>query len=161
MTMNTIFVDHEKQRLLMDRTFAKLSANVRSPEYEILQRVRRDYPNYAVVRREIKKNSGKESYRGLTYEYMEKYIATHANAAANRAAYDEKRQIAQCHSVRYPHIKQWFLETYPEVARFGMSSIEEAAECPSTAPETVQPPAASLLKNNAAIAPAEASEEAA
>ena len=157
--MNTIFVDHENQRLLMDRTFAKLSANVRSPEYEILQRVRMDYPNYAVVRREIRKNAGKESYRGLTYEYMEKYIATRANAAANRAAYDEKRLIAQCHSVRYPHIKQWFLETYPEVARFGMSSIEEDAKCPSTAPETVQHPAAALLKNNAAIAPAEAFEE--
>lgn len=89
---------------------------------------------------------------------MEKYIATHANAAAKHAAYDEKRQLAQCHSVRYPHIKQWFLETYPEVARFGMSAIAEAAECSATAPETEQSPAASVLKNNAAIASAEASE---
>lgn len=75
--MNTIFIDHENQRLLMDRTFAKLSANVRSTEYEILQRVRRDYPNYAVARREIKKNSGKESYRGLTYEYSLPTICIH------------------------------------------------------------------------------------
>lgn len=118
---NTIYIDSENQRLIMDRTFAKLAANARSEEYAILQRVRADYPNYVVTRREIKKNPCKESYRGLTYAYMERYIATHANAATIQKEYDELRLRAQCHSIRYPHIKEWFLNTYPEVAQFGIS----------------------------------------
>lgn len=41
---NTIKLDHENRRIVMDKTFAKLSADVRNEEYDILQRVRRDYP---------------------------------------------------------------------------------------------------------------------
>ena len=65
---NTIRIEHEKRLLVMDRTFAKLSANVRNPEYAILQNARRDYPDYAVVTRQIKKNPKKETYAGLTYQ---------------------------------------------------------------------------------------------
>ena len=53
---NTIKLDHENRRIVMDKTFAKLSADVRNEEYDILQRVRRDYPTYEVANRKIKKN---------------------------------------------------------------------------------------------------------
>ena len=35
------------------------------------------HPDYSVVKRNIKKNPQKESYRGLTYAYMEHYILMH------------------------------------------------------------------------------------
>lgn len=38
---NTIKLDHENRRIVMDKTFAKLSEDVRNEEYDILQRVRR------------------------------------------------------------------------------------------------------------------------
>lgn len=79
----------------------------------------RDYPTYTVVRREIKRNTGKESYRGLTYQYMEAYIDAHENAAVLRKEYDELKFLAECHSIRFPHIKAWFLRTFPEVKAFG------------------------------------------
>lgn len=124
---NTIRVDFENHCLVMDRTFAKKAQDVRSEEYAILQKVRLEYPEYCVKRRSIKRNEHKESYRGLTYRYMEKYIASHENAAEHRAEYDELREIADCHSVRYPRIKEWFLATYPEIERFGVRDIEEVA----------------------------------
>ena len=39
----------------------------------------------------------------------------------------EKRLISECHSKchRYPVIKKWFLEKYPEVAQFGMPTVAE------------------------------------
>lgn len=36
--------------------------------------------NYTVVRKSIKKNPSKESYKGLTYEYMREYIESHSGA---------------------------------------------------------------------------------
>ena len=68
---NTIRVNANKGLLVMDRTFAKNSQNIRSEEYDLLQRARRDYPYYPVVIRRIKRNSQKETYAGLTYAYME------------------------------------------------------------------------------------------
>ena len=75
---NTLKINHQERQIIMDRTFAKLSENTFSAEYAHLQQVRRDYPNYTVIRREIKSNPNKETYAGLTYQYMRDYISTHA-----------------------------------------------------------------------------------
>lgn len=128
---NTVRVNAAKGLLVMDRIFAKKSQDVRSEEYELLQRVRRDYPRFPVVVRRIKRNSQKETYAGLTYDYMEAYIEAHEEGEAYEAVmaeYRELRLIAQCHakSRRYPTIKKWFLSKYPAVAMFGAEKKEEA-----------------------------------
>ena len=120
---NYLKVDHENSRLIMDKTFAKNAAIVGSPEYNLLQSSRRDYPNYEVVRRTIKKNASMEHYKGLTYEYMETYIRNHTPMREVDQVLDvflHKIEITKCHSTayRYPTIKKWFLEQYPEVADF-------------------------------------------
>ncbi len=121
---NILKVDSVNRLLVMDRSFAKASEIVGSEEYIMLQNARRDYPTYTVIRKQIKRNANKECYRGLTYKYMESYIESHSNATARRLEYDELRLLAECHTIRYPTIKAWFLTTYPEVAQFGMISKE-------------------------------------
>lgn len=123
---NTLKINHKNRTLVMDRTFAKAASFVGSNEYNLLQDARRDYPSYQVTLRSIKKKEDKESYRGLTYKYMEDYIRSHANAAANMAEYHQQRLLAECHSIRYPNIKKWFLAKYPEIAQFGVTEIPES-----------------------------------
>lgn len=137
---NTVRVNAAKGLLVMDRTFAKKSQDVRSEEYELLQRVRRDYPNFPVVVRRIKRNSQKETYAGLTYAYMEAYIKTHEEGEAFEAVMAEYRElllIAKCHakSRRYPTIKKWFLKKYPAVAMFGVEKDEEVTPTTEEEPE--------------------------
>ena len=123
---NTLTIRHETREIVMDRTFAKFSKNTRSEEYAHLQQVRRDYPNYTVITRTIKRNSNKKTYNGLTYEWMEDYILTHGTAEESEKIlneFNEMRLIAECHSkaFRYPVIKKWFLGMYPEIVRFGVA----------------------------------------
>lgn len=130
---NTLRLDHAKKLVIMDKTFAKFAANTRSEEYAHLQQVRRDYPHYEVIQRTIKRNPNKECYHGLTYDFMEDYILTHGDAETVRKNYDEFNEmllISRCHSkqFRYPVIKHWFLEHYPEIVRFGMCSKPEVEE---------------------------------
>ena len=77
---NTLRFDHDARCIVMDRTFYKNSSNIRFEEYAMLQRARQDYPTYTPVIKRIKRNPNKETYKGLTYAYMERYIETHANA---------------------------------------------------------------------------------
>ena len=124
---NTLKINHAERTITMDRTFAKNAENTMSAEYSHLQSVRRDYPTYTVVRRQIKKNPNKECYKGLTYEYMENYIITHEedeNRVLVLKEFAEMRLISECHSKahRYPVIKNWFLNKYPEIANFGMAA---------------------------------------
>ena len=127
---NTLKLNHEKGQIVMDRTFAKKAENTMSAEYAHLQSVRRDYPNYTVIRREIKKNPDKECWKGLTYAYMKNYIIGHEGDDTRDLVlneFAEKCLIAECHSKchRYPVIKKWFLAKYPEIAKFGMPVEEE------------------------------------
>ena len=123
---NTLKINHENRTLVMDRTFAKAASFVGSNEYNLLQDARRDYPSYQVTLRSIKKKEDKESYRGLTYQYMENYIRSHANAAPNMAEFQQQILLSKCHSIRYANIKKWFLAMYPEVAQFGVTEIPES-----------------------------------
>ena len=120
---NTLKMDYNNKLIIMDRTFAKKSEDTRSDEYAHLQNVRKDYPDFRVTTRTIRRNPNKQTYRGLTYDYMENYILGHGNDAEVQEAlaeYRELRQIANCHSrgYRYPVIKQWFLDRYPEIVDF-------------------------------------------
>lgn len=121
---NTLKINHAEGKIVMDRTFAKLSEDTRSEEYAHLQAVRRDYPTYQVITKTIKPNPNKETYKGLTYEYMTNYILTHEteeNALAVIREFNELRVISNCHrqGLRYPTIKRWFLNKYPEIEDFG------------------------------------------
>lgn len=133
---NTLKINRNNNTIVMDRAFAKASEIVGSAEYNMLQTARRDYPTFTVVQRTIKRNPNKECYKGLTYEYMEKYIISHC--AEKLTEYKELRIISECHSVRYPKIKEWFLEEFPEVAKYGVKientlSISEVEALPNAA----------------------------
>ena len=116
---------HEESTIEINKVFAKMAENPFSEEYAALQNLRKDYPIYKVRTREINKNPNKESWKGLTYAYMEDYIRTHSDKAS-MDEFNEKRLISKCHSkaFRYPVIKKWFLEKFPEVANFGVTAEE-------------------------------------
>lgn len=122
---NYVKIDYANRQIIMDRTFARLAKIVGSEEYNLLQTARRDYEGFHVVTRTIRRNDKKECYRGLTYDYMERYILLHDKADERKKEFDELRLISKCHSKRYPVIKQWFLQQYPEISEFGMPELPE------------------------------------
>ena len=147
MKKTMLFVDFEKNLLVMNQAFAAKARNVRSEEYNLLQATRRDYPTYAVVKRRIKRNPQQETYAGLTYDYMRMYIATHEpkeTVGDVMGHFDNLLLISQCHckARRYPVIKSWFLGKYPEIEGFGKAKQEETVPATDNiAPfEQVMPP---------------------
>ena len=132
-----IKVIHKDKAIEMNTVFTKMIENPFSEEYAFLQKIRQDYPTYQVKTRKISKNKDKETYAGLTYQYMRDYIILHTLPEDELAAIDEFEElllISKCHSKshRYPTIKKWFLAKYPEIAEFGMSSVhKKAAEAQS------------------------------
>ena len=127
---NALYIDFANDKIVMTTTFAKKCQNTASAEYAQLQGVRRDYPTFAVTTRQIKSNTNKETYAGLTYEYMRNYIITHASDETREmevAEFDELILISKCQTKakRYPTIKKWFLVKYPAIAKFGMAADAE------------------------------------
>ena len=128
--MTAIRVNYADHKIILSSAFEKKALIPGTAEYESLQSVRRDHPGFSLVTRQFKTNTKQEHYRGLTYGYMRDYITSHDQNA--ETALDELNEligISKCHSLgkRYPTIKAWFLDRYPEVAKFGMG-VDELAE---------------------------------
>ena len=128
-----LLVKYAEGVIEMNTTFAKEMRNPLSEEYALLQRTRLDFPTFAVRTRQIKSNPHKDTYKGLTYEWMRNHIATHEDECVVQQeldAFDEMVHISQCHrrSLRYPTIKKWFLAKYPDLAKFGIIQPEDDTE---------------------------------
>lgn len=123
-----IVLDFEKKTITVTKEFYKKAREYESPEYNSMMRVCREYADYALIVYSIKKKEDKESYRGLTYQYMEEYIRAHNNADTNMAIFNELKFQAKCHSIRFPVIKKWFLDTYPELVEFSKYLANERAK---------------------------------
>lgn len=127
-----IKIDYAKRVIHYNKAFEIKASDPNSKEYEQLTRCIQQFPNFSVERRTIKKNPSKETYAGLTYEYMENYIRSHSSPAEvqkNMKEFEELILVSECHSKgkRYPTIKKWFLDKYPTVAKFG-TDVDETAE---------------------------------
>ena len=117
----------------INTTFVKMMQNPLSDEYALLQKTKMENPTFTVRRRQINSNPHKDTYKGLTYEYMRDYIILHTapeKEAEAVAEFDEMILISKCHgkTLRYPTIKKWFLAKYPEIAKFGTTEVPVAVK---------------------------------
>ena len=127
--MTAMHVNYAERKIVLSSAFAKKAFTPGTDEYRQLQAVRNDYPDFVLKTRQFKTNTKQERYRGLNYDFMRDYIRKHEkDAKPVLAELDEMIGISKCHSLgkRYPTIKKWFLETYPEIAEFGMDEEQLA-----------------------------------
>lgn len=143
--MTNLTINNKARTIEMTKKFEKAASRFGSDEYKTLQEARKDYPTYKVVVKSSASKS-KESFKGLTYEYMEKYIAAHdedksimAEYEMLRATSDEAKE-ALAEACSYQEIKAWFFEKFPAIKAFhekrtkmlekaeDTSKVEEAAE---------------------------------
>lgn len=118
-------VNFEGKVIEMTAKFAKAAAKFGSDEYRQLQEVRRDYPGFKVETVSRKVSANKQTYKGLTYAHMEKYIKDHDDEQNSiMSEYEMLRGLSEeaeeslADSVSYIEMKAWFLNKYPAIAEF-------------------------------------------
>jgi hypothetical protein len=129
---SAIRINHFEKKILISKSFQKAAMNPTSREYAELMEVMANHPDYKLDQRAIKTNPKKDTYKGLTYEYMRDYIILHSTPeeeAAAVAEFDELILVSKCHSqsLRYPTIKKWFLTKYPSANEFGEAALAAIA----------------------------------
>ena len=127
--MNTMKINEKKFTIEVTKAFAQKASRVGSPEYYELLEVRHNFPKFKVV---VNQTKSKDSFKGLTYAYMEKYILAHDDEKGSiMAIFHELRgnvvsedDELQAESLTYGEIKMWFLDTYPEIKNFHESRAD-------------------------------------
>ena len=123
--MANITINTKKNVIEMSKGFAKRASKFGTDEYKMLQEARRDYPDYCVVTAQASKKAKNDSFKGLTYKYMEKYIDKHDDENQTimkeyeilRGLSDEAEEL-MAEPLSYGEMKEWFLKTFPEIKAF-------------------------------------------
>ena len=118
-------INQKNQTIEMTKKFAKAAAKFGTTEYKQLQEARRDYPNFRVATVSRKPDTKKDQYKGLTYDYMERYIQKHDDEQQSIMAeykmlrgktVEAKEALAE--SFTYLEMREWFLKKFPAIAQF-------------------------------------------
>ena len=119
-----MFANLITKKIEMSKTEAKAAGKLNSEKFNELHTLRAMYPTFEI---EIKAASAKKKadYKGLTYDYMMKYIEAHDDEEKSimaefemlRATSDEAKE-ALAESASYKEIKEWFLKKFPAIAKF-------------------------------------------
>ena len=119
---NAVRINRTNRTIEVTKSFDKAASRYGTDEYQAMQQVRKDYPDFAIVVKTVRTKA--DHFAGLTYDFMEKYIASHDNADERMATFmdlrgkSEEAQLFGVESLSYGEIKAWFLRTYPEIEAF-------------------------------------------
>lgn len=120
-----MFINEKKNAIELSKKEAKAAAKFGTAEYKQLQEARRDYPTFSVVTVTRKTTTKKNTFKGLTYEYMEMYIQKHDDDDQSIMAeykmlrgLTEEAEEALAVSFTYLEMKDWFLKKFPAIAEF-------------------------------------------
>ena len=119
---NSVRINRTTRTIEVTKSFDKAASRYGSEAYNALQQVRKDYPDFAVVVKTVRTKA--DHFKGLTYDFMEKYIASHENADERMAEFNDlraKSEDAQAfgfEALSYGEIKAWFFKNYPEIEAF-------------------------------------------
>lgn len=121
--MMNITVNAKRNEIVITKAFAKAASKFGTEEYKALREVKNDFPTFRVVERKSSKKA--DSMKGLTYNYMEKYIKDHDDENNSiMAQFLDLRGLsdaaieANAESKSYGEMKAWFLDQFVEIKKF-------------------------------------------
>ena len=94
--------------LTISASFAKKASKVGSLEYNVILKLRRDFPNLTIVQEE--KKEGKKS---ITYAQMEAFIGLTRNAKELTALFERVKKLSRVQPMPYKYVKTWFENRFP------------------------------------------------
>ena len=129
----TMTINYEMKKIEMTKAEAKEAGNPTSAKFEELMKYRSVFPDFEII---VKTTSVKrDTYKGLDYEFMKKYIESHDNNEENLKEFyklrgmnekGERDILIEEHS--YGEIKMWFLGTYSEIEKFNEETNKKLRE---------------------------------
>ena len=111
------------------RSFAKQARIFGTPEYKEWRAYCQDFPNAEMVIKTIRRNTGKRTYKNLTYANMERFLKVQPNRKALSEEFNKQKAASSIQQNRYRAVLAWFLSKFPrydEYKEFFADKAEEA-----------------------------------
>lgn len=111
-------INFEENTIVITKKFAKEASVLNSKAYKTISQMRRDFPTYQIVQKEIRKKKGKRSYANLTIEAMKEHISLlEGENSETMQQFNYLYAFYEAHKGRYAKMKAWYLNRYKDEYR--------------------------------------------
>lgn len=106
-------VDFTSKQIIGTETSLIKARRYGSAEYNELCKLMEAHPQFEVVAKKIEHRASKQTYRKLSFAFIENYISIQTNAAEIKSEYEQVKQHAATLNMSvYPYTKSWFLKRF-------------------------------------------------
>ena len=131
--LNKINFNHATKEIIITKAFETEANDIGSTAYEELVRIKKDFPDYTIKRKEIAKKENKKSFKGLTIDEMRRFLSTVGEADVK--LFERVCEIAEGKQGKYAVIKKWFLNNYQEAYEKELENLKLEKEIEGIAAE--------------------------
>ncbi len=107
-------IDFTEGKIIVSKKFLKEASTINTAAYTELAQLRRDFPEFTIVPRQIAKKENKMTYSKMTYDFMREYIETKEDAKTVLVEFERIQKLAKFQNASYVFVKKWFLGLYGE-----------------------------------------------
>ena len=108
-------IDFATKTIELTKKFAKAAGVLNSPEYREMISIRKDFPDFEIAIREIKRKIGKRTYKNLTIEAMRAFVTEWEGEESEALTTFEKViAVSKVQAGPYAYVKAWFIKNYKD-----------------------------------------------
>ncbi len=120
-------IDYIEEKIIVSKKFLKEASTINTAAYIELTQIRKDFPEFTIVPRQIAKRENKMTYGKLTYKFMREYIESKEDAESVLAEFEQVQKLAKFQNAQYVFVKKWFLGLYGDEFRREEDDKQETA----------------------------------
>lgn len=107
-------VDFAAKVITITKRFGNAAGVLGTPEFEVMQQLRKEYADYKVQYKTIERNENKQTYKHLTIDEMKRFLSTREDSQFALAQFARVENVVGNKKGKYAIIKKWFLKNYKE-----------------------------------------------
>lgn len=111
-TTTNYTINAAAKEIIITKKFEKAANVIGSNEYKDLVTLMKDFPEFNIKVKEIKKKANKKTYNGLTMDEMRRFVGTRSKEES--VLLEKVIAIAKGKKGSYAITKKWFLNRYKD-----------------------------------------------
>ena len=121
-------INFAENTITLTKAFAQRAKNPSTNEFGELAKLHKNLPDFTITMRTAVITVEKETYDGLTIEWMTDYIKDYVKDEVAIAEFEEVKKYYKKMPGYYGKVKAWFLNKYPNYQKIDFADIATSAK---------------------------------
>ena len=119
-------INFEAEEIIITKKFGKAASQIGTPEFKVMQQLRKEFTGFSFVYKTIEKKENKKSYKGLNIDEMKRFVSTRTDEEIDM--FEKVLALASNKQGKYAIVKKCFFDNYKEDYAMEIDRVKDGYE---------------------------------